>query len=109
MHDRQPVDVEERRDTERDMARTGRQLIPRPALQRIGQQVAVGQHGALGDARRAAGVLQERDIIGRRWLRQRIDLESLAAMRWAKKLFEGMVARLRQQRLHIDGLASRAA
>jgi hypothetical protein len=35
-------------------------------LLQIGQNVAVGEHCALGDAGRAAGVLQEGDVLGRR-------------------------------------------
>ena len=38
----------------------------RPALQHVGHQVAVGQHGTLGHASGAAGVLQHRHIVGLR-------------------------------------------
>jgi len=38
--------------------------VPGLALQQVGHQVAVQQHGAAADARRAAGVLQQRDVVG---------------------------------------------
>lgn len=38
----------------------------RLALQHVGHQVAVGQHGALGDPGGAAGVLQHGDVVGLR-------------------------------------------
>ena len=35
-------------------------------LQHVGDHVAMREHGALGDAGRAAGVLQERDVVAAR-------------------------------------------
>ena len=40
-----------------------RRLEPGLALHQVGDEVAVQQHGALGDAGGAAGVLQERDVV----------------------------------------------
>ena len=47
------------------------------ALQHVGHQIAVGQHGALGDASGAAGVLQHGDVLGRRVGVDEIDVLAL--------------------------------
>ena len=46
-------------------------IEPRLGLQHVGDHVAVQQRRALGNAGRAAGVLQERDVVGR--LRNRLE------------------------------------
>ena len=44
-----------------------RELWPEPsyALLDIGDEISVKQHGALGRTGRAAGILQDREIVGR--------------------------------------------
>ena len=63
----------------------------------------MGEHRALGDARRAAGVLQDRQIIASGWLWQREDLEALAVVRWPISILELVEPRIGAQRLHVDG------
>jgi hypothetical protein len=55
-------DVKEGRDRERDIVVAG---VERGALMRVGDQVAMREHHALGQARRAAGVRHRRQILGR--------------------------------------------
>ena len=53
--DDQPVDLGRQVD---------QRLVPRFHLQHVGDQIAVGQHRAFGEAGGAAGILQEGDIVG---------------------------------------------
>jgi hypothetical protein len=71
-------DVIERQRSYHDSraARLHHREYPGGGLQHVGDHVAVGEHGRLGDAGGAAGVLQERDIL--RADRRRVELQAEA-------------------------------
>ena len=58
--------MEQRQHGVDDLLAVGEAGHPRAALRRVRAQVAVGEHRALGHAGRAAGVLQQREVVGRR-------------------------------------------
>ena len=60
---REDVIQRQRRDHDLALALDERRLHPRPGLQHVRDDVAVQQHRALRHARRAARVLQERDVV----------------------------------------------
>ena len=62
---REPVGVEERQDGVDGLPAVEQARHPRPSLQGVGPQVAVGQDGALGSTGGATGVLQQRHITAR--------------------------------------------
>jgi hypothetical protein len=69
---RHSVDVKERDRPQEDFLTPLGLVEPRRHLERVGDQVRVGQHRGFGRARRAAGVLEQRDVRpGDRDLRRR--------------------------------------
>jgi hypothetical protein len=60
---RQGEDVIQRQRRDDDLVLRARRLDPGMRLLQVGDDVAVGQHRALGHARGAAGVLQEGDVV----------------------------------------------
>ena len=81
---REDVVQRQRRDRDERFARLERRLHPGLGLQHVRDQVAVRQHGALGNARRAAGVLQEGDV-----LRPERDGDEILVPPLAERLGEG--------------------
>ena len=63
--EREAVGVEQGQDPVDGLLAVAQAGHPRPPLRRVGAQVAVAQHRALGRARGAAGVLQQRRVLGR--------------------------------------------
>lgn len=55
--------IQRKRRDDRLFAQRGVACHPWPRLQHVRHHVAVGEHGALGDARGAAGVLQEGHVV----------------------------------------------
>ncbi len=111
---RESVGVEHRQDGVDDasVAACDRRH-PRPRLRGVGEQVAVGERRALGRAGRAARVLDEREIVGRRLGvrgRQRIGPDDLLPGRRARDpLVQGRAsfARLRDREGQRDARTER--
>ena len=61
--DGQTVSVEQREHREGDLLAGVRLGVPEPVHVGVGDQVAVAEHRALGQASRAAGVLQQREVL----------------------------------------------
>ena len=62
-HDREPVHMEEGHDREHPVLAVPQVREPGTALQRVRDERAVRQHRALRDSRRAAGVLEHREVV----------------------------------------------
>ena len=62
-HHREAIHVEERHDRHPDAVAVLNVDVPRAALQRVRDERAVRQHRALAHAGRAAGVLEQRDVV----------------------------------------------
>ena len=69
-HHSEPVNVEERHDRHRGAFAVAEVREPGPALERVRDERAMREHRALRDPGRAAGVLEQREVV---WLRARIE------------------------------------